>query len=236
MVRLSDPLETETTFQLSGEERLVDIAKKGLRLFGHGDERCMLIYGLTGRKAENRLADRQLSHLVRSHQGMLVKFYLGEAWLKKRFLTPYLRNTLWDLGYALDTLETALPWDLIQSGREAILQAISHALEDENEPVLVFSHISHVYTNGASMYVTYLYRRARDPQETLARWYKMKRAASQRITEMGGTISHQHGVGLDHKPFLNIEKDPLSMQILKNVIKTVDPDQVMNTGKLVDLD
>lgn len=236
MVRLSDPLETETTFQLSGEERLVDIAKKGLRLFGHGDERCMLIYGLTGTKAENRLADRQLSHLVRSHQGMLVKFYLGESWMKKRFLTPYLRNTLWDLGYALDTLETALPWNLIQSGREAILQAISHALEDENEPVLVFSHISHVYTNGASMYVTYLYRRAQDPQETLARWYKMKRAASQRITEMGGTISHQHGVGLDHKPFLNIEKDPLSIQILKNVIKTVDPDQVMNTGKLVDLD
>ncbi|MFU8827158.1 MAG: FAD-binding oxidoreductase [Brevefilum sp.] len=236
MVRLSDPLETETTFQLSGEERLVDLAKKGLRLFGHGDERCMLIYGLTGTKAENRLADRQLSHLVRSHQGMLVKFYLGEAWMKKRFLTPYLRNTLWDLGYALDTLETALPWDLIESGREVILQAISHALEDENEPVLVFSHISHVYTNGASMYVTYLYRRAQDPQETLARWHKMKRAASQRITELGGTISHQHGVGLDHKPFLNVEKDLLSMQILKNVIRTVDPDQVMNTGKLVDID
>ena len=236
MVRLSDSMETETTFQLSGEEKLVNIAKKGLNLFGQGEERCMLIYGLTGTKAENRLADRQLSHIVRSHQGMMVKFYLGEAWIEKRFLTPYLRNTLWDLGYALDTLETALPWEKIQEGRRAILQSISHALEDENEPVLVFSHVSHVYTNGGSMYVTYLYRRAQDPHETLARWQKMKNAASQRITELGGTISHQHGVGVDHKPFLKVEKDPVSMQILENVIKTVDPNQIMNTGKLIDID
>lgn len=236
MVRLSDPMETETTFQLSGEERLVNIAKKGLGLFGQGEQRCMLIYGLTGTKAENGLADRLLSHIVRAHQGMMVKFYLGEAWMKKRFHTPYLRNTLWDLGYALDTLETALPWEKIQIGRQAILHAIGHALEDENEPVLVFSHISHVYTNGGSMYVTYLFRRAQDPHQTLERWHKMKSGASQRITELGGTITHQHGVGLDHKPYLNIEKDPVSMQILKHVITSVDPDQVMNTGKLLDLD
>lgn len=156
--------------------------------------------------------------------------------MKKRFLTPYLRNTLWDLGYALDTLETALPWDKIQTGRQEILHAIGHALEDENEPVLVFSHISHVYTNGGSMYVTYLFRRGQDPHQTLARWQKLKGAASQQITALGGTITHQHGIGLDHKPYLTAEKDPLSMRILKNVIKTVDPDQVMNTGKLLDLD
>ncbi|MFW5714092.1 MAG: FAD-binding oxidoreductase, partial [Brevefilum sp.] len=122
MVRLSDPLETETTFQLSGEEKLVKLAKRGLNLFGQGDERCMLIYGLTGNRATNRLAGRQLAHIVRSHKGMLVKYYLGEAWMEKRFLTPYLRNTLWELGYALDTLETALPWDKLQAGRKAILK------------------------------------------------------------------------------------------------------------------
>lgn len=236
MVRLSDPMETETTFQLSGEEKLVNIAKKGLNLFGQGDERCMLIYGLTGSKAENHLADRQLAHIVRAHQGMMVKFYLGEAWMEKRFLTPYLRNTLWELGYALDTLETALPWEKIQTGRQAVVDAIRHALDDENEPVLVFSHISHVYTNGGSLYVTYLYRRAQDPQETLARWGKMKGAASQKITALGGTISHQHGVGLDHRPYLPREKGPLGMDIIKNIIKNVDPDQIMNRGKLVDHD
>jgi alkyldihydroxyacetonephosphate synthase len=236
MLRLSDPMETETTFQLSGEEKLVDVAKKGLNLFGQGDNRCMLIYGITGNHAQNRLADRQLAHYVHKHNGMMVKFYLGEAWMKKRFLTPYLRNTLWDLGYALDTLETSLPWDKLFDGRQAILRVIENGLEEENEKVLVFSHISHVYTNGGSMYVTYLYRRAADPCQTLARWKTLKSAASKEIVRMGGTISHQHGVGIDHKAYLPSEKSPLGIQAIRNVIQTFDPSQIMNKGKLVDLD
>ncbi|QRN83485.1 FAD-binding oxidoreductase [Chloroflexota bacterium] len=236
MLRLSDPYETETTFQLSGAEKLIKVAKAGLNLVGQRDQRCMLIYGLTGNPAENRLADIKLSHMVRANKGLMVKFYLGKEWIKKRFLSPYLRNTLWDLGYALDTLETALPWDRLQKGRKEILKAIRTGLEDQNEIVLVFSHVSHVYTNGGSMYVTYLYRRSQDPEETLARWRTLKTAASEAIVANGGTISHQHGVGLDHKPYLPQEKGPLGIHLIRETIKDVDPDQVMNRGKLLDLD
>ncbi len=236
MLRLSDPLETETTFQLSGEEKLVKIAKKGLNLFGHGEERCMLIYGLTGNPTINKIADRQLAHYVRANKGMMVKFYLGDAWMRKRFLTPYLRNTLWDLGYALDTLETALPWDKLQDGRKAILGAIKEGLESENEIVLAFSHISHVYTNGGSMYITYLYRRSPDPYQTLTDWQKLKTAASQTIVDLGGTITHQHGVGIDHKPYLPQEKGTIGMEMIKSIVRSVDPNEVMNHGKLLDMD
>ncbi len=232
MLRLSDAMETETTFQLSGEEKLVSIAKKGLNLFGQGEDRCMLIYGLTGNQASNKMADRQLAHLVRKHQGIMVKFYLGKAWIEKRFLTPYLRNTLWDLGYALDTLETALPWHKIIEGRQRIVKAIQKGLEAESEKVLVFSHISHVYTNGASLYITYLYRRAQDPQQTLEHWQRLKGAASQEIVALGGTITHQHGIGVDHLTYLGAEKGPLGMHIIENIIKDVDPHQVMNRHKL----
>lgn len=236
MLRLSDAMETETNFQLSGEERLVNLAKKGLNLFGQGDERCMLIYGLTGDPATNRLADRQLAHFVRKNQGMMVKFYLGKAWLEKRFLTPYLRNTLWDLGYALDTLETALPWDKLRKTRKAVLSVIQKGLEDVNEPVLVFSHISHVYTNGGSLYITYLYRRSQDPHQTLERWKKIKGAASDAIVAHGGTITHQHGIGIDHKEYLSVEKGTLGMAMIGNLIKNVDPKKIMNRGKLIDID
>jgi alkyldihydroxyacetonephosphate synthase len=236
MLRLSDAMETETNFQLSGEERLVNLAKKGLNLFGQGDERCMLIYGLTGDPATNRLADRQLAHFVRKNRGMMVKFYLGKAWMEKRFLTPYLRNTLWDLGYALDTLETALPWDKLQKTRKAVLSVIQKGLEDVNEPVLVFSHISHVYTNGGSLYITYLYRRSQDPHQTLERWKKIKGAASDAIVAHGGTITHQHGIGIDHKEYLSVEKGTLGMEMIGNLIKNVDPKKIMNRGKLIDID
>jgi alkyldihydroxyacetonephosphate synthase len=236
MLRLSDPLETETNLQLAGKENLINIAKKGLSLFGQGDQRCMMIYGLTGHPAVNRLADLQLAHYVHKHQGMVVKFYVGKTWEKSRFHTPYLRNTLWDLGYALDTLETALPWQKIKPCQESILRDIKYGLEDINESVFVFSHISHVYTNGASLYISYLYRRSEDPQQTLADWRKLKDLASQRIVEHEGTISHQHGVGLDHKPYLAPEKGPLGMNIIEDLINNVDPKGIMNRNKLIDIE
>ena len=118
--------------------------------------------------------------------------------------------------------------------REAILEVIENGLALENEKVLVFSHISHVYTNGASLYITYLYRRASDPHQTLEWWRKLKTPASQKIAEVGGTITHQHGVGIDHKPFLEEEKGKLGAKILQTMIKQVDPHQVMNQGKLID--
>jgi len=140
------------------------------------------------------------------------------------------------LCYALDTIETALPWDKLINGRKAILKVIREGLEKENEIVLVFSHISHVYTNGASLYITYLYRRAQDPHQTLDWWRKIKTPASQKIVEVGGTITHQHGIGIDHKPYLPSEKGSLGTHMIKNIIKSVDPKQVMNRGKLIDLD
>jgi len=235
MLRLSDPLETETNLQLAGKVDLINLAKKGLSLFGQGEHRCMLIYGLTGDPARNRLADRQLAHYVHKYQGMVVRFYIGKTWEKSRFHTPYLRNTLWDLGYALDTLETALPWEKIKPCQESILRDIEHGLEDKNEPVFVFSHISHVYTNGGSLYISYLYRRSEDPQETLENWRKLKGLASERIVAYSGTISHQHGVGLDHKPYLPLEKGPLGMRMIENLIKDIDPQGIMNCNKLVDI-
>lgn len=235
MSRLSDAYETEVTFHLSGEEKLVNLAKKGLDLIGIHDEHVMLIYGITGEARSTRLAKREMEAVIRKYHGIPVNFYLGPAWIKKRFLTPYLRNTLWELGYSLDTFETSLPWSVLKECNKKVMDSLSHALEDVNERVFGFSHISHIYTNGGSMYVTYAYRRAADPYETLERWRKIKTLVSKIIIDYGGTISHQHGVGIDHKPYLQKEKTPLGMELIKNSIKTLDPDGIFNPGKLVDM-
>jgi alkyldihydroxyacetonephosphate synthase len=106
-------------------------------------------------------------------------------------------------------------------------------LEAVDERVLVFSHLSHVYRDGASLYVTYLFRRSSNPQETISCWKRLKTAASQVIVNHGGTISHQHGVGLDHAPYLAAEKGPVGMAILQGIFAEVDPQQIMNQGKLI---
>jgi alkyldihydroxyacetonephosphate synthase len=233
MLRASNAQETETTLALAGHENLVTWAKRGLRLAGFGEGRCLLIFGLTGDQETVSLAQRQVEEITSAHGGMVVNVIIGKQWEKTRFRTPYLRNTLWEKGYALDTLETAVPWAAVLPTAEAVTAVIRDGLQDVGERVLVFAHLSHVYTDGGSIYVTYLYRRAEDPAETLRRWQVLKTAASQVIVQHGGTISHQHGIGLDHAPYFSAEKGALGVQALTAVFKTFDPAGIMNPGKLI---
>jgi alkyldihydroxyacetonephosphate synthase len=115
----------------------------------------------------------------------------------------------------------------------AIPKSIVNAMAKHNEQVIAFAHLSHVYRDGASVYSTYLFCRTADPDELLARWQDMKHEASLTLQKFGGTISHQHGVGTDHAPYLSAEKGALGMDALRAVCKSFDPDGMMNPGKLV---
>jgi alkyldihydroxyacetonephosphate synthase len=205
-----------------------------LRLFKYDEDRALLIFGVTGDKALTRFARHEAAAIARKHGGFAVGTTIGHLWRKSRFLSPYLRNTLWEQGYALDTVETALPWSKVEATALAVQAAIREALQVFNERVLVFAHLSHVYGDGASIYTTYLWRRSADPDQTLAQWQAMKHAASQAILEHGGTISHQHGVGLDHKPYLEAEKGSIGLQLIAAVRDQLDPDRLLNPGKLID--
>jgi alkyldihydroxyacetonephosphate synthase len=233
MLRLSDARETATTLALAGHPRLVSWAERGLRLLRYGPERCLLIFGVTGERRAARRAQRRAAAVARDYGGLAAGTFIGNQWRKNRFRAPYLRNALWEQGYAIDTLETAVPWSGVQATAAAVVQAVQEALADTGERVLVFAHLSHAYIDGASIYVTYLYRRAPDAGETLRCWQAIKAAASQAIVRHGGTISHQHGVGLDHAPYLAAEKGALGLALLDGVCRTVDPAGILNPGKLV---
>jgi len=231
MLRLSNPLETETTLILSGKS-WIGPADKGLRLIGFGDWRCLLIFGVTGTAARVTRARVEAAAVCRRHGGLFVGTVVGKTWEKSRFYSPYLRNTLWECGVAVDTLETALPWKNVPAAAAEITASIRQAMEAFGEKALVIAHLSHVYRDGASVYTTFLFRRTADPDQLLERWQAMKRAASLTIQHHGGTISHQHGVGEDHAPYLPAEKGPLGMQAIRAACAAFDPDGMMNPGKL----
>lgn len=231
MLRLSNPQESEASLILSGKW-WGGLADRGLRLFGQGDERCLMLFGVTGTRTHLRRTRGAVKSLCRSFGGKYIGTIVGRSWEKSRFLSPYLRNTLWRQGVAVDTLETALPWSQVQAASQTIPQAIVSSAQSFNERVLVMTHLSHVYRDGASIYTTYLFRRTVDPDEMLERWHAMKQAASQEIQAHGGTISHQHGVGTDHLAYLPAEKGPLGMAAIRSLAQAFDPDGIMNPGKL----
>ncbi len=233
MARLSNAQETDTTLALSGKDGLVAWANRGLSALGYGSGRCLLVFAVTGTRRTTQAARRQALAIARAQGGLYTGTTIGNIWRKSRFLTPYLRNTLWEHGYIVDTLETALPWSQIMPTVDQIQQALRQGLEKQGERVLAFAHLSHIYADGASIYVTYLFRRTSDPDETLERWSALKSAASRIIVAQHGTISHQHGVGLDHAPYLEAEKSKPGMEIIRQAFHAADPQGMMNPGKLL---
>jgi alkyldihydroxyacetonephosphate synthase len=234
MLRLSDPEETAMSLILgSSRNGLANLAERVLRLLKYREERCLLIFGVTGLAFQTRHSHRHLRSITRRHGGLYAGRIVGNRWRKNRFHAPYLRNALWDQGYAVDTLETAVPWSSVPETVSLLRQAIHEGLKDIGEEVLVFSHLSHVYKDGASIYVTFIFRRSADPEETYQRWLTLKQAPSQVIVSQGGTISHQHGVGTDHAPYLASEKGKLGITTIEAVRQALDPDGMMNPGKLL---
>lgn len=232
MLRLSTAAETRTTLMLTGHRRLIGALEKLLSLRGLTDHKCMLLLGFTGRRAIVQSARHEALDLAAQRGGVHTGRTISRQWQKSRFRTPYLRNTLWDAGYAIDTLETATDWSNVPTMVEAIEAAVRSALQASGERVHVFTHLSHLYPTGASVYTTYLFRLAPDPDQTLHRWQTTKAAASRAIAAGHGTISHQHGVGLDHAPYLSHEKGALGMAAIRDACRRFDPDGIMNPGKL----
>ncbi|MCA9636747.1 MAG: hypothetical protein KC420_12030 [Myxococcales bacterium] len=232
MVRLSNPIETRTQLQLAGHPTLAKVLGGVLRLRGLDDRRCMLVVGITGSKRHVHQVERALRWEVLAAGGVAAPKAIAAAWRRGRFRNAYLRNALWERGYGIDTVETALPWARVTSAMNHIEDAAKSALEAEGERSLVFTHLSHVYPVGSSVYTTMVFRLASDPDATRERWSRLKEAVSQAIVLAGGTISHQHGVGADHRPYLLTEKGKLGIAAIEGVLSALDPEGRMNPGKL----
>ncbi len=233
LLRLSTAPETETTLRLAGHARAVAALERLLAARGAGAEKCMLLLGAAGGGKQVRRALREALALARRQGGVsLAGGYLGQQWRRSRFYTPYLRNTLWDAGYAVDTLETAVPWERVPAALAGIEQALRAAAADLTPRVHIFTHISHVYRHGASIYTTLIFPLPAQPAAALALWAGLKRAASTAVVQYGGTISHQHGVGTDHLPYLEAEKGAQGMAALRALAAQFDPAGMMNPGKL----
>ncbi|XKG36724.1 FAD-binding oxidoreductase [Marinobacter sp.] len=232
MLRLSNALETETQLALAGHPTLIGLLEKYLGLRGASDGKCMMTVGLTGSRRQCKGALRDLRQICSEFNGVYTGTRLGAKWAEKRFTMPYLREALWEQGYVVDTLETATDWDNVDNLLNRIESNLRGGLSEDSERVHVFTHLSHVYSQGCSLYTTYVFRNAEDYESTLIRWRKLKETTSRLIVRNRGTISHQHGVGKDHAPYLPIEKGELGMLAIRSLCEAFDPDGRLNPDTL----
>ncbi len=235
MVRLSNPLETTSLLYMGAgsDSASVEELEQSLSEKGIGEGKVMMTFGVTGSARHCEVAYQLALDYCSVHDGIVDQSGLGDKWVHGRFRAPYLRDPLGAEGYVVDTMETAVDWSKVSQAAENIEEAIRSALVDENEQVHAYTHLSHVYGQGSSIYTTYLFRIGESYEQGMDRWIKLKKAGAEQILAHGGTISHQHGIGSDHKNYLGVEKGTLGIAAINSLCEEFDPNGQMNPGKLL---
>lgn len=232
VMRMSDEVETAMRLATVTEDAEgADVVPEA----AEGAGRCLVVVGWDGPDAAavDGRAERA-GEILRRHGGVAQGTEPGNAWKRGRFHAPYLRDALLDMGMLVETLETVTTWSKLDALRTTLVPAIQEALTARTgAPVIIMSHVSHVYAEGASLYLTVVTKGGEDPAATVAIWDHGKRAAGDAIAAAGASITHHHAVGTDHAPWMTTEIGELGVAIVQAVKDRLDPTGVMNPGKLL---
>ena len=161
------------------------------------------------------------------------------AWRHAFLAAPYLRDTFVACGVLSDTFETAITWErfgafhdeVMETARGAIAEVCGTPPNGPGSPRLT-CRFTHVYPDGPAPYYTVLCPAVRGGE--VEQWDEVKAAVSEAVMEAGGTITHHHAVGRDHRPWYDRQRPGPFAEGLRAAKRAVDPAGVLNPGVLLD--
>jgi alkyldihydroxyacetonephosphate synthase len=161
------------------------------------------------------------------------------AWRHAFLAAPYLRDTFVAVGVLSDTFETAITWDRFEEFHASVMETARRAVSEvsgapaEGPGAAKLScRFTHVYPDGPAPYYTVLApaRRGGEAEQ----WDEIKTAVSDAVIGAGGTITHHHAVGRDHRPWYDRQRPDAFAEALRAAKRAVDPSATLNPGVLVD--
>ena len=158
----------------------------------------------------------------------------GEAsrWRRTFLRAPYLRDALVSMGVAIETFETSTTWDRLERLISSVIDTTTEALQQVYGDGLVTCRLTHAYPDGAAPYFTAIAPATRGSEAT--QWREVKAAASDALLAAGGTITHHHAVGRDHRLWYDRQRPDAFAAALAAAKASVDPARVLNPGVLLD--
>ncbi len=224
--------------------RLLDAGEAAVSGAGAGDDSVLLVAFESADHAPDAWMARALE-CARDHGGRApadagktrstdegAREGAAGAWRRAFLDAPYLRNTIVALGMVSETFETAVTWDRFAGFHEAVMAATSDAVQRVCGRGTVTCRFTHAYPDGPAPYYTVIAPGRRGAE--LEQWAAIKAAAAETILRQGGTITHHHAVGRDHRPWYDRERPDLFAGALRAAKRALDPACVLNPGVLID--
>ena len=174
--------------------------------------------------------------LVSDHGGTVGRRSDGKdsvgAWREAFLRAPYLRDTFVACGVISDTFETAITWDRFPEFHRSVTEAAERAVRETCGEGRVTCRFTHVYPDGPAPYFTVLAPARRGSE--VEQWDEIKAAAADAVIAGGGTITHHHAVGRDHRPWYDRQRPDRFAAALRSAKSALDPEAILNPGVLVD--
>lgn len=218
--------------------RLIDPIESFINGLGDGQS-AVLIIGFESHQRDMTHWMREALELCKPYGGQWDEKRLtattrsekGDAWKKSFLLITYLRNELIRLGIIGETFETAVTWDQFPHFYKKVKETAQQAIDRYCGIGTVTCRFTHVYPDGPAPYFSIIAKGKKGKQ--LEQWDNIKREVSQAVIDFGGTITHHHAVGKDHRPFYTQQQSDIFGTMLKAAKQSVDPNWIMNPGVLI---
>lgn len=153
------------------------------------------------------------------------------TWRNQFIQAPYMRDALIRLGMVVETFETAITWDRFEAFHMGVKERVKRVSREICGDVLLTCRFTHVYPDGPAPYYTLIAPGKTGSQ--VEQWDEIKRAAMESINELGGTVTHHHAVGRDHRPGYDRQRPELFADVLRAAKQRLDPSGMMNPGVLI---
>jgi alkyldihydroxyacetonephosphate synthase len=154
------------------------------------------------------------------------------TWRNAFVQAPYLRDSFVAGGVISDTFETAITWDRWESFHQAVRERAEQAVNEVCGQGRVSCRFTHVYPDGPAPYYTVLAPGKRGGE--IEQWDAIKAAVSDAVIDAGGTITHHHAVGRDHRPWYDRQRPEAFADALAGAKRALDPGWNLNPGVLLD--
>jgi alkyldihydroxyacetonephosphate synthase len=194
------------------------------------DAMCIAYVCFEGTKAETEARKKTVAGIVKQQGALVLGSGPGALYDQKKFDTPYLRDFLLEQNTIGDVSETAAPWSKLTTVHKAVYDAAHRAFAAQGKHGWIMSHMSHSYHSGACLYFTFAYEIGQDPH---AEYKVIKGAIQQAFVDAGGTLSHHHGVGTEHSPWMEQDVSPEGVRLMRSLFTAADPGAHLNPGKIV---
>ncbi len=240
-VRISDA--HETAFSLSTQKKALTLKKKVAALGQDGlwalmrrrgwdtDAMCISYVCFEGAKDDVARHRKAVGRIAKANGGLGLGTGPGALYDQKKFDTPYIRDFLLEQNVLGDVSETAAPWSKLAGVHRNAYAAAQRAYDELGRTGWIMSHLSHSYHSGACLYFTFAFAHGDDPDREYA---LVKTAIQQSFIDSGATLSHHHGVGLEHAPWMEQAVSAEGVALLRGLFDSSDPGRHLNPGKIVD--